>query len=318
MDNPDPQMDIIDRMADRYPLHNPPPSPAVLDRLLASHVAGSRYIFPDLAPKRGVEWTVALAGRERCNPDYLVDRQNYPFHVVELVVRGSGTVRVGGGRKHRVGPGAVFSCSSDQACWLKTDPSDPLDKYFFALAGTRVRARLTAAHLAPGTVRHIALPAEAIAVAEDLIREGQRHHSHTTAICVKLLELLLLRFEAAPADRPRPDDDRARANFIRCKKLIEERAASLQTLEELAALVHLDPSSICRLFRRFQGSSPYQELTRRKMTLAAGILLEEGGLVKEAAARVGFDDPYHFSRCFKSVHGLSPNAFSVRLGARPR
>lgn len=311
-------MDIVDRMADRFPPPPSPPSPAVLDRLLAAHVAGSRYIFPDLTPKRGVAWTIALAGRERCSPDYLVDRQSYPFHVVEFVVRGSGTVRLGKGRTHRVGPGAVFSCASDEACRLQTDADDPLDKFFFALAGTQVRARLAAAHLAPGTVRHIALPAEAIAVAEDLIREGQRHHSHTAAICLKLLELLLLRFEAAPADRPRPDDDRARANFVRCKQLIEERAATLQTLEEIAALVHLDPSSICRLFRRFQGSSPYQELMRRKMTIAAGILLEDGGLVKEAAARVGFDDPYHFSRCFKSVHGLSPNALVALFAARPR
>jgi AraC-like DNA-binding protein len=42
------------------------------------------------------------------------------------------------------------------------------------------------------------------------------------------------------------------------------------------------------------------------MTLAAEHLIEHGGLVKEAALRVGFSDPYHFSRCFKSVHGVAP------------
>jgi AraC-like DNA-binding protein len=29
--------------------------------------------------------------------------------------------------------------------------------------------------------------------------------------------------------------------------------------------------------------------------------------VKEAAQRVGFSDPYHFSRCFRSVHGIPPS-----------
>ena len=47
---------------------------------------------------------------------------------------------------------------------------------------------------------------------------------------------------------------------------------------------------------------------RRKMSLAAAHLVERGGLVKEAALRVGFTDPYHFSRCFKSVHGVAPRA----------
>jgi AraC-like DNA-binding protein len=44
------------------------------------------------------------------------------------------------------------------------------------------------------------------------------------------------------------------------------------------------------------------------MTIAAEHLIEHGGLIKEVAARVGFDDPYHFSRAFKAVHGVAPRA----------
>ena len=42
------------------------------------------------------------------------------------------------------------------------------------------------------------------------------------------------------------------------------------------------------------------------MNLAAAFLVKGEGLVKEAAQRVGFTDPYHFSRCFKAVHGVAP------------
>ena len=62
------------------------------------------------------------------------------------------------------------------------------------------------------------------------------------------------------------------------------------------------------LFRRFLGVSPHQYLRRRKMALAAAYLLERGGRVQDAAARVGMDDPYHFSRAFKAVHGVPPSA----------
>ena len=73
-----------------------------------------------------------------------------------------------------------------------------------------------------------------------------------------------------------------------------------------AWLAGLEVSSVCRLFRRYHDCSPYQHLLRRKMTLAAEHLVTHGGLVKETAQRVGFADPYHFSRCFKAVHGVAP------------
>ena len=83
-------------------------------------------------------------------------------------------------------------------------------------------------------------------------------------------------------------------------------SASTLILKTDRSAAGLEESSVCRLFRRFQGTSPYQYLLRRKMNLAAAFLVESGGLVKEAAQRVGFADPYHFSRCFKTVHGVSP------------
>ena len=88
--------------------------------------------------------------------------------------------------------------------------------------------------------------------------------------------------------------------------MIDERAQKLTTLEDVAAAVGLEVSSVCRLFRRFHDRSPYRYLLQRKMTLAAEDLVENGGLVKEVAQRVGFSDPFHFSRCFKAVHGVAP------------
>jgi AraC-like DNA-binding protein len=45
------------------------------------------------------------------------------------------------------------------------------------------------------------------------------------------------------------------------------------------------------------------------MNHAAELILRGNLPVKVAGAQVGFDDPYHFSRCFKRVHGVAPNSF---------
>ena len=48
---------------------------------------------------------------------------------------------------------------------------------------------------------------------------------------------------------------------------------------------------------------------RLKMNIAAERLRDPGVLVKQVAAELGFDDPFHFSRAFKGVLGLSPENF---------
>jgi AraC-like DNA-binding protein len=180
-------------------------------------------------------------------------------------------------------------------------------KYFFALAGSDVTARLTRAGLPPGGVRRLSAHAEIRSVAEDLTREGQRSGPLTLDICLALLDLFLLKFADAAAWSGH-GSTLARENFVRCKALIDANAERFATLAEVGHEAGMEVSSMCRLFRRFQGTSPYQYLLRRKMNLAAEFLVDTGGLVKEAAQRVGFADPFHFARCFKAVHGVPPSA----------
>jgi AraC-like DNA-binding protein len=45
------------------------------------------------------------------------------------------------------------------------------------------------------------------------------------------------------------------------------------------------------------------------MNYAAARLQQSGSLVKQIAELVGFADPFHFSRVFKNVLGVSPAAF---------
>ncbi len=282
------------------------PLPRIPERFLAARVAGSRYVFFNFAPSKQTKWALALAGREECAPDYLVDRSGYPFHVLEYVAEGRGAVRLGKGREHPIGPGSIYSYTPQMSCWIRTDSEMPLVKFFFALAGREAAAQLALAGLPGGTVRRFGAPAEVLTIAEDIIHEGQRQSPQAAAICLKLVELLLLKSADATGEA-RSGDERARENFLRCRAAIEAQAETLSSLDEIARTVNLEPESVCRLFRRFQRTSPYQFLLRRKMALAAEYLVDSGGLVKEAAERVGFSDPYHFARCFKAVHGVTPS-----------
>jgi AraC-like DNA-binding protein len=273
----------------------------------------SRYFFlhlPQSPAARGKARGLVLGGFEHCNPDYHLDRTSFAYHVIEYVVEGAGRVRMGGGARHRLGPGSIFVCRRTARCELETDADAPLVKYFLCLAGAAALARLAGAGLAADRVRVLAARGEVRSVMEDLLREGGRPGARAAEICGVLFDLLLLKIADA---MPRGGGGAGRAgaasreNFLRCKALIDGQAERLATLDDIAAAARLDGSSVCRLFRRFQGISPYQYLLRRKMNLAAEFLMDGRGLVKEAAQHVGFADPLHFSRCFKAVHGVPPS-----------
>lgn len=274
--------------------------------LLSQQVTGGRYFFLNLAPGRAEPLALVMGGRERCNPDYALARRQFPFHGIEFVESGRGTVKLDG-REHALAAGTVFAYGPGTHCELRADPADPMVKFFVSLAGRAAAGRLQRCGVAPGAVRGLAVPAEVTGVLEDLVREGQRTGPLTNRICAALGELLFLKIEATTTG-PAPAIEPARAAFLKCKALIDAQAETLGTLEEIARAAAVEASSVCRWFRRYQGTSPYQYLLRRKMTLAAEFLVENGGLVKEAAQRVGFDDPYHFSRAFKAVHGVAPRA----------
>ena len=279
--------------------------PVPAEALLSKQVTGTRYFFLNLAPAKGARGvSVTLGGRERCNPDYEIRRRSYSYHGLEYVAEGAGTVTLDG-VTHGLRPGSVFAYAPSTACEMRTDPARPMLKYFVCVAGAGVVKRLRSAGVGPGEARVLASHAEIRSVLEDLVREGQRTSVLARQICAQLFDLLLLKIEDAAGAAAQGDP--AQENFQRCKALIDAEAERLMTLRGIAAAAGLEESSVCRLFRRYQDTSPYQYLLRRKMNLAAAFLVEGRGRVKEAAQSVGFADPYHFSRCFKAVHGVAPS-----------
>ncbi len=273
-------------------------------RLLSQQVTGARYFFLNLAPSAVGRLALAMGGRERCNPDYHLVRSAFPYYVVEYVESGGGILRLDGA-VHALRSGSVFAYGPRTRYEIRTDPANPMVKYFVALGGRGVARRLAECGLPLGSAVQLSAHAEVTSVLEDLVREGQRSGTLAARICATLLELLWLKIEdtASLSSHAR---EPARDGFLRCKALIDAQAERLGTLAEIARTAGVETSSVCRWFRRYQGTSPYQYLMRRKMNIAAEYLIETGGLVKDAAQRVGFTDPYHFSRAFKSIHGVSP------------
>lgn len=270
-------------------------------------VAAARRFYLDLNPPQKRSLVVVCGGLEHCTPDYAIRRETFPFYSIEYVARGFGELKLTGTR-YPLQPGRLFSYGPGVPHHISGETESPLVKYFVDFTGTHALDLLRSSGLSPGRVTET-FPTSAVQpLFDELIQAGLRVRRESADLCAKLLECLALRIAGASAPL-KGLETHAFATFQQCRQHIEKHGLRLRTLEQIAEECHVNNAYICRLFRRYDNQSPYQYLLRLKMNHAAERLQQPNALVKQIAEEAGFTDPFHFSRVFTSVLGLSPTAF---------
>lgn len=119
-------------------------------------------------------------------------------------------------------------------------------------------------------------------------------------------EILLLAQAGRAKDFPLP------AALQRMIEYARTHPASPLTIDHLAAIGESSAATVHRHFQRFLGISPYQFIAGLRIEQARHLLRTTRLPVNEVGRRVGFGDPFHFSRFYKGQTGLSPLAYRQR------
>ncbi|MEI6239331.1 MAG: AraC family transcriptional regulator [Planctomycetia bacterium] len=270
----------------------------------------ARRYFLDLRPTHRGPLTVVCGGEERVRNDYRVARDDFPYYCVEFVAAGRGTLTLDG-RVKPLAAGSVFSYGPGIAHAIQTDRRHRLWKYYVDFVGRDATRLLRSARLAPGSHAAVGRPGEIRAIFNLLQQCGLAHSAHSQSLCSQLLGVLLtkLREVTLAADGV---GGVAYGTFEAFRRFLAAHRDRLVSVEQAAAEFGISTAYACRLFRRYGTTSPYQELLRQRMTLAADLLAHDRLQVQQAAVRLGFTDASQFSRAFKRVAGVSPSAFQRR------
>lgn len=88
------------------------------------------------------------------------------------------------------------------------------------------------------------------------------------------------------------------------------KGLTMPSLAEMAAATGMSREGFCRSFRTEVGLPPQRALHRLRLERSAHLLCDGRASVAAVASACGFDDPFNFSRVFRTAYGCAPRDFA--------
>jgi AraC family transcriptional regulator len=106
---------------------------------------------------------------------------------------------------------------------------------------------------------------------------------------------------------------RAPSWFSRLLDKLQAEHCNRLTLADLSREAHVHPVHLSRVFRRFKGEGIGEYVHRLRTRSACCFLLNPEMTLAEISCTTGFSDQSHFTRAFRKITGMTPNAFRATL-----
>jgi len=96
------------------------------------------------------------------------------------------------------------------------------------------------------------------------------------------------------------------------KEYIDQNIEKKLTIQHLCAVFHCSKSTLINVFRKKEGITLGEYLTKRRIEMAKGLLRHRDDPIGVVARRCGFADQGYFSKVFVAKEGCSPTVYRQR------
>lgn len=151
-----------------------------------------------------------------------------------------------------------------------------------------------------------------------LLREMDAEAEGSELICQNILEVLLVKV-ARRASVPL-QIARTPARNRECaaaKQYLDENFRENITLDQLAAVTHLNKYYLAHTFQKEYNISPISYLLRRRIRESKILLAGTDHSLTRISGLVGFSSPSYFSQSFRRLEGMSPIEYRRTVRSRP-
>lgn len=226
--------------------------------------------------------------------------------------QGSGWYNIGG-QTYQVTANQYFILPPETPHTYAADKVDPWTIYWFHFKGT-VAAHYVSGNLSPKEINtninkqnnyHTILFEEMF---NTLARGYTTDNLHYVSSILHNY-LGLLRYSKSLPNQNQTDEESVITTAIHFMEMNIERR---MTLQEMTDVTGYSPSHFSLLFREKTGHAPLTYFNLLKTQQACFLLDSTKMKINQICYKVGFDDPYYFSRLFRKIMEVSPKEYRLR------
>jgi AraC-like DNA-binding protein len=239
-------------------------------------------------------------------------REGCASHILIYCTDGCGWFAADGQKRTLVQKGSVFVLPANQAHSYGADGGDPWSIYWVHYQGDYASFYLD--EFPPNSVHRIT--PEKFHRIEGMFHEGfsvlEKGYFLTNIIYVSQILAQLLSFMFIFKGQQHISSQNQHVTMDRVIQIMIDHLDKTLSLQELSKQINLSKPHLSQLFKKHTGYSPIDYFLRLKIQRACQYLDLTDESLKEISAKLGFTDPYYFSRLFSKIMGIPPSRYKKK------
>lgn len=252
-----------------------------------------------------------MSGISHCDGDYRVFREDSKVCVCEYIIKGSGTLHIGG-KTYHPRAGDIYILPEFEKHEYYTDPDDPWTKIFFNARGTGVSSMLNAFEMKNKVL--FSNCEDLYPVFENLFLKTQEELP-TEQIMIDCCELFVQLLFRLYNKIKTTDETLEEAQKV--KSFIENNIERELSVKEIADSIYRSRDYTNRLFKRYYNTTPYAYFNNLRVEKAKALLQHTSLSVQQISEKLGYKNGKSFSKHFRYTTGMTASHYrQIEHGAR--
>lgn len=245
-------------------------------------------------------FNIEISGLTSCDSQYEIYRENSYCYILEYICEGSGTIFCDD-KKYHVSKGDVYLLPKGSC--HKYYPDKAWDKIWFNIDGTLVSNIIYSYGLGDTIVFKNFNNKKLF---EDLYKTTNSQAPAKEIMLSAAIQFHVIVQQLYSLKQKNTFDSNVNAIKRKLDSSLYEKDISLKNI---ANELCLSQAQVINIFKRTFNVTPYQYFSKKRIEIAATLLLNSNMQIKEIAELLNYSDQPYFSNAFKKIMGVSPEKY---------
>ncbi len=251
-------------------------------------------------------------GMQQCKPGHIFEHKPRPDYHLHFILDGQGVLRIHNHTYH-LSRGQIFVIPPNVEDYsYQADLQKPWYYAWAAFNGTKADYYMAQAGFQDeGVVRQANIPPEEFtSLIYDMLTASQLTIANELDRTASLYLLLSKLIESKSTSTSHGKYDYSNDTYIKqALQYIQFNYNRAIQVNDIVSYVGINRSYFSHIFKQKMGISPKDYLQQYRMEHARMLLGNTADTIESVAKKVGYQDPFTFSRLFKKLEGMSPREY---------